>query len=142
MLVFIFLIALVHSMMNLAAARDGFLIVVNARNQGARITRVSLQAIYLRPGTRWRDGTLIEAIDQSTRREVRAAFSHRILGMSVGEAQMHWLNLVKSGKGTPPRTKDDDASVLAFVGGTPGAIGYVSADVAVDAAVKTLEVVE
>src|SRR5688572_19693505 len=126
-----------------AASQQEVRIVVNAGNPGLRITRSSLRAIFLDGQPRWADGTLIQVVDQPARSRVRAAFTSRLLGMSVGEVQAHWLRQTvhTAGKMRPPKTKEDDAAVLAFVKENPHAIGYVSQDVSLDTGVKALNVV-
>jgi len=127
-----------------ASSQQKLRIVVNAGNPGLRITRSSLRAIFLDVQPRWGDGTPVQAVDQPTQSPVRATFSSGFLGMSVGAVQAHWLrqNFSTSGKARPPKTREDDTAVLAFVKENPSAIGYVSADVALEAGVKALDVVE
>ena len=119
-------------------------IVVNSGNPGVRIKRAAIRAIFLDAEPRWADGAPVDAVDQPTRSSVRGAFTRQLLRMSVGEFQAHWLRqtLNTGGKVRPPKTKDDDAAVLAFVRENPGAIGYVSPDVVLEPGVKVLSIVE
>jgi ABC-type phosphate transport system substrate-binding protein len=127
-----------------AASQQEIRIVVNAGNPGIRIKRSSVRAIFLDAQPRWADGTPVQAVDQPTRSSVRGAFVSQLLGMSVGEYQAHWLRQTMNtgGRARPPKAKDDDAAVLAFVRENPYAIGYVSAEVALDAGVRAVSVVE
>lgn len=124
-----------------AAAQDAFQVIVNPANPGAQIKRESLQAIYLRPGARWPDGKQVEAVDQSARSGVRAAFSREALGLDVQAVQNQWMLAVASGRGLPPPVKGRDEDVIAFVRSRPAAIGYVSGTASLaDAGVKLLKV--
>jgi ABC-type phosphate transport system substrate-binding protein len=127
-----------------ASSQQKLQVVVNAGNPGVRITRSLLRAIFLDAQPRWADGTPVQAVDQPTHSQLRATFSSGVLGMSVGAVQAHWLrqNFNTAGKARPPKTRADDAAVLAFVRENPYAIGYVSPDVALDAGVKAVNVVE
>ena len=45
-----------------------------------------------------------------------------------------------AGRAVPPAERASDAEVLAYVRATPGAAGYVSADVVLDSGVRRLTV--
>jgi ABC-type phosphate transport system substrate-binding protein len=122
-------------------AEDAFNVIVNSANPGTQIRRETLQAIYLRKGARWPDGKPVEAVDQSTRSAVRAAFSGAVLGQDVQAVQNHWMVSISGGKGLPPPVKGSDQDVIAFVSSKPGAIGYVSAAAALGDSVKLLKLV-
>lgn len=124
-----------------ASPADEVFVVVHAQNPGAQIKRDSLQAIFLQQGARWPDGKAARPVDQSTRSTVRAAFSEQLLKMNLFAVQRHWMNAVSAGA-VPPPVKASDADVIAFVRSNPAAIGYVSAETALDPGVKVLKVVD
>jgi ABC-type phosphate transport system substrate-binding protein len=70
-------------------------------------------------------------VDQSAGSQVRSAFTRAVLSVEgmgqISAVQNFWLQQVYSGRNTPPLVKAADADVLAFVAGTPGAVGYVGA---------------
>lgn len=69
----------------------------------------------------------------------REAFLRDYLGTSQEGLQAYYRTLVFTGRGSMPKTLGSDAEVVAYVGRTPGAIGYVS-DSANTEGVKTLVV--
>jgi hypothetical protein len=67
------------------------------------------------------------------------AFAKACLGKSGPALQTYYRSLVFSGKWSMPLSFASDAAVIAYVGRTPGAIGYVH-DAAESSGVKTLRV--
>ena len=103
----------------------GFKVIVNSSIEGRKLEREVLAQIYLGNAQRWGDGRQIVAVDLSSTSKVRAAFSWDVLEMPVARVQQHWLRSMSLGK-TPPRTKNSDDEVIAFVSAQAGAVGYVS----------------
>ena len=103
----------------------GFKVIVNSSIEGKKLDREVLAQIYLGNASRWGDGRQIVAVDLSSTSKVRAAFSWAVMEMPVARVQQHWLRSMSLGK-TPPRTKNSDDEVIAFVSAQAGAVGYVS----------------
>jgi ABC-type phosphate transport system substrate-binding protein len=103
----------------------GFKVIVNSSIEGKKLDREVLAQIYLGNASRWGDGRQIVAVDLSSTSKVRAAFSWDVMEMPVARVQQHWLRSMSLGK-TPPRTKNSDDEVIAFVSAQAGAVGYVS----------------
>lgn len=97
--------------------------------------------IYLGKVPRWGDRTPITPVDQSTRSAVRAAFAKGALSMPIGTFQSYWVRRVLASGQMPPVVKESDQDVIAFVGSTPGAIGYVSANAAIGEGVRVLTLI-
>jgi ABC-type phosphate transport system substrate-binding protein len=85
-----------------------------------------LRRIFFKQTTRWPDGSTAKPIDQSMTSDVRRVFSREVLQRNLASVESFWNGQVFSGRGTPPPTAQSDAEVLAYVRGTPGAVGYVS----------------
>jgi ABC-type phosphate transport system substrate-binding protein len=117
-------------------------VIVNAANPGSQIKRDTLATIYLKGHARWADGKPVVAVDQSARSSVRASFTEQALGQDVQAVQNQWIRSIQVGQGTPPPVKSSDEDVVAFVKSNPNAIGYVSTNAPLDAAVKALKIVE
>lgn len=133
--------ALAVTLLGAEARAADVIVIVNAQNPGAQVKRESLLAIYMQPGARWADGKAAKPVDQSTRSPIRAAFSEQVLKMNLLAVQRHWMSALSSGA-TPPPVKTNDKEVIAFVRSDPAAIGYVSAEAALDPGVKVLKIVE
>jgi ABC-type phosphate transport system substrate-binding protein len=117
----------------------GFKVVVNAAVPGTKVPRAVLAQIYLGNAQRWGDGRPIVAVDLSSTSRVRKEFSESVLQMPIMMVQQYWLREVSSVK-RPPRTKETDDDVIAFVAAEAGAVGYVSEATAVPPTVHVLTV--
>jgi ABC-type phosphate transport system substrate-binding protein len=122
-----------------APSMGGFKVIVNSSIEGKKLDREVLAQIYLGHAQRWGDGRAITAVDQSSTSKVRAAFSWDVLEMPVARVQQHWLRSMSLGK-TPPRTKNTDDEVIAFVSAESGAVGYVSDAAVLPASVRAVAV--
>ena len=115
-------------------------IIVHPQVKGTQIPRATVTAIFLKQAPRWTDGTPVVPVDQSVKSPVRSVFSNRVLGQALMDVQIYWQRKMSVGL-TPPPVKTSDEDVIAFVGSTPGAIGYVSAAAAVPDSVRVIEVI-
>lgn len=122
-------------------AATPFRVIVHHEVKGGKISRAALSSIFLKQAPKWGDGSVIAPVDQSVRSEVRRTFSGDVLLQGIAEVQIYWQRRMSSGV-TPPPVKITDDDVVAFVGSTPGAIGYVSATTALPDTVKTIELAD
>jgi len=123
-----------------AQSEPAFKVIVHPEVLGVRIARQKLSDLFLRKALQWGDGVAIEPVDQSTTSPVRASFSKQVHGQSVAAVQAYWFRQISTGRSRPPSVKASDGEVMRFVAGTPGSIGYVSADAVVPPTVKTIEI--
>jgi ABC-type phosphate transport system substrate-binding protein len=122
-------------------ASIAYRVIVHHEVKGARITRGTLSSIFLKQVPRWGDGSPIFPIDQSVRSDVRRTFSGEVLNQGVAEVQLYWQRKMVNGV-VPPPVKTSDEDVVNYVSSTPGAIGYVSASVAIPDSVKAVELAD
>jgi ABC-type phosphate transport system substrate-binding protein len=125
-----------------SAEAEQFQIVVHPTTQGANISRKALTAIFTGRALRWGDQTKVQPVDQSVRAPVRHIFTSQVLGMSLGELQLHWRRQMTKRRVHPPPTRSSDEDVLAFVAATTGAVGYVSTGVAIPDGVRVVALVD
>lgn len=116
-----------------------FQVVVHRDHPGDSISLEALSEIFFKRTTRWEEGGQILPVDQPVESPVREAFSNTVLGRSGRAVAAHWQQQIFSGRGVPPTELADEASVLSYVAGRPGAIGYVSTTARLRG-VKVLEV--
>lgn len=128
--------ALLLSALPASAGEQAFKVIVNPSVQGAQMKRQDVAAIFLVQTTRWGGGEAIAPVDQSAQSPVRAAFSLGVLGQPVVAVQAYWMQRISGRRGWPPAVKTSDADVMAYVAGTPGAIGYVSSSASLDPGVR------
>jgi ABC-type phosphate transport system substrate-binding protein len=120
-------------------AADDFVVIAHPSVQGTSVHRSDLAAVFLRKVSRWGDRSLAVPVDQSATSAVRRAFSETVLGMPVSTALQYWQKqMFATPPQRPPAVKASDAEVIAFVGSTSGAVGYVSARASLPAGVKAL----
>jgi ABC-type phosphate transport system substrate-binding protein len=124
-----------------ASADASFVVIVHPEVQGDEIPKVILSAIFLRKAPRWEDGSDVRPVDQSMNSPVRAVFTEAVLDMPSSKAQRFWNDEIKKGV-KPPPVKSSDQDVIAYVASTRGAIGYVSAGVAVPQSVKPMQITD
>lgn len=126
-----------------SSAADGFVVIAHQSVLGSSVHRADLAAVFLRKATRWGDKTSAVPVDQSGTSAVRKAFSESVLQMPVSTALQYWQKeMFATPPLRPPAVKGSDAEVIAFVGSTPGAVGYVSASAALPGEVKRLAIID
>src|SRR2546423_11142891 len=109
-----------------AARGQDFKVVVNEGNPVTSLSRGDLSRLFLGNRAKWASGERAIPVDQASGRS-RAAFSQEILGRDLAKMRSYWQGEMAAGRGTAPDEKPSDASVVAYVHDTPGAVGYVSA---------------
>jgi len=123
-----------------AARAQGFKVIVNASVTDRSVTRAKLTRIFLKQDASFPEGQSATPVDLVASSPIREAFSKSVLGRGTGPVKTFWQQQVFSGRSSPPAQKATDAEVVAFVSSTPGAVGYVSTDVALSGGAKQLQV--
>jgi ABC-type phosphate transport system substrate-binding protein len=106
------------------------------------VSKKTLNAVFRGEPARWSDGTLLRAVDQSVRSDIRLAFTRDLLNDTLDSIQAHWMRRIAQGRGLPPPVKASDADVMAFVASNRGGLGYVAEATPLIAGVKAVQVVE
>lgn len=101
-------------------------IIVHPSNAARAVDKGFLADAFLKKVTRWPSGETIRPLDQRPDTAVRRSFSQGILKRTVAAVRSYWQQRIFSGRDVPPPELDSDASVIAYVERTPGAVGYVS----------------
>ena len=126
------LVALAAGAMAAEPPRSAYVVIVHPGNRASRVDRQFLAEAFLRRTTRWPDDTLIRPVDLGPDARARLRFSEEVLSRSVASVRSYWQQRIFSGQGLPPPELPDDESVVAYVLGHPGAIGYVGAGTALN----------
>jgi ABC-type phosphate transport system substrate-binding protein len=121
------------------ALAGDFVVIANASIKSADVSADDLRDVFLGEKSSLRDGSHATPV---TLKEGAAhnAFLQAVAGKTDAAFRAVWRKQVFTGKGTMPRTFDTEAALAAFVGSTPGAIGYVSEGIAAPAGAKILKV--
>lgn len=125
--VFLFLVFVASTV-----AAQSYVLIANESVTESSLSKDDVSSIFLKTKSKWGDGSAITPVDQSARAVVREAFSQEVHGRGVGAIRSHWQQAAFSGAGTAPIERGNDTDVVAFVKSNPGAVGYVSADAAID----------
>jgi ABC-type phosphate transport system substrate-binding protein len=130
-----------------ATARDafrdeGFLVVVNERNEVTTLSRTRISRFFLKKAPRWDSGDVALPVDLPASSPARDAFTRRVLAKSVSSVKAYWQQQIFSGREVPPPEKPNEGAVLEFVHDNPTAIGYVSSSVALPRGVRALVVTD
>ena len=126
-----------------AAAPAGFVLIANAGNPAATISKVDATRIFLKKTRAWPGGALsADPVDQRDASPARREFLAAVIGKDASAMNAYWQSQLFVGRTTPPPVKGSDADVIAFVAAAKGGIGYVSAGIALPATVKGITVGE
>jgi ABC-type phosphate transport system substrate-binding protein len=127
-----------------ARAQDApaYLVVVNAANPVTELPRAEVSRWFLKQAKKWPDGGVVVPLDQSSRSEVRAAFSIGVHKQSLQAIETYWQKQIFSGRTVPPFVKVGDAEMMAYVASNTNAIGYVSAGSTLIPGVKAVKIKE
>ncbi len=121
----------------------GFRVIVNAANETAAVERSRVSKMFLKKVRSWPDSELsVVAADQSEKAPVREAFTRAIHKKKVSAIKSYWQRMTFSGRDVPWQELGSDRSVLEFVDGNTGAIGYVSPEIELSDGVRVLEITE
>lgn len=108
-----------------AAAQDGYRIVVNPSNPVSSLSKNQVSKLFLEKTT-WDDGAPVSPVDLLPASPVREGFTRDVLGLTVPAAVDRILEASRVAGANPPPSMASDREVLAYVRLKPGAIGYVS----------------
>jgi ABC-type phosphate transport system substrate-binding protein len=123
-----------------ASAFDGVVVIVNEGVPTNSISAAALKDVYIGRTTYWPDGQSVKIAvldDQIT--DGPDAALEEVSGMDTSHFKTFWQRMVFSGRGQMPQKIGDNASLVAYVASTKGAIAIVSADADLKG-VKKLEI--
>jgi hypothetical protein len=115
-----------------AAWAASFKLVAHPRVTADSLGTAECSRVFLKKTTTWADGSAIVPVDLPVAARVRELFSQAVHKKSASAVDAYWQKQIFSGRDVPPLTKTTEAEVIAFVRSTQGAVGYVSADAAVE----------
>ena len=119
-----------------------FQVIVNAGNPVASLSREETSRLFLRKVVTWKPGQIVQPVDQAQDSPVRRAFSKAIHHKEIAGVRRYWDELIFTGQGAPPAERANDEEVVAFVGASRGAIGYVGPSATLGRKVRSVRIVE
>jgi len=108
---------------NTARAGRQLAIVVNRGASTSSLTADAVKSYFLKQHKQWPSGEKVRPVQQES--AVHAVFLSKVLKMSGADYERYWLERKYSAAETPPKTVEDGAAVVKFVGAMNGAIGYI-----------------
>lgn len=127
-LVLLALVAATVAPVATAEAPTSYQVIVAPTSGVVALDRRFLSDVFLKKATRWPNGDNIFPVDLGPTSRIRARFSDEVVGRSLAAVRSYWQQIIFAGRGLPPPELADDAAVVRYVLGHPGAIGYVSTD--------------
>jgi ABC-type phosphate transport system substrate-binding protein len=118
-----------------ARAPHGIAVVANP--QTPMLDEETLQKIYLGKIVEV-DGRPVIPVNLAKGTPLRQEFMEQVLSQDDEKFVAYWTVRRYIGKGSPPKEFDSIESQLDYLRSTPGAIGYVRAELAAEAGLKTL----
>lgn len=120
-----------------AAAKE-FVLIANKSLETNSLSKADLQSIFLGEKVKWDNRHYIKIVLFEEPKILRE-FLLDIVDRTSAQYENHWRKLVFTGKANMPQTFTDKASLIEFVAGKPGAIGFIPAGKAGDS-VKVISI--
>lgn len=110
------------------AAGDPIVVIVNAANPVDNLSLGELKKLFLSDRSRWDTGKAVAPVMPAPGAPERTAFLKTVCGMNDADLGKYFLQAAFSGKSaTPPKEVGSASALKAFVGTSPGAVGFVKA---------------
>jgi ABC-type phosphate transport system substrate-binding protein len=113
-------------------------VIANSSVKASEVSGADLKGVFLTTKTSLADGDHVQPVLLKSG-GTHDAFVKQYIGRTTMALESYYRSLVFTGKGTMPKVLASDEAMVAYVGRTKGAIGYVSAAANSDG-VKILEV--
>ncbi|MGE5470955.1 MAG: phosphate ABC transporter substrate-binding protein [Bacteroidota bacterium] len=107
------------------AAMADLVVVVNARNGVAVLTRNEVANIFFGRYRQFFNGVEAQPVDLIDGSPERAHFYAALVGKDVSDVNAYWSRQVFSGRMQPPPRLSNAEEVLKWVSSHPGGIGFV-----------------
>jgi ABC-type phosphate transport system substrate-binding protein len=121
----------------IAKAQD-VVVVANSSVKTSDVSGDEIKSVFSGEKSSLKDGSHVAPVTLKGG-TVHEAFLKKYVGKDDGAFRASWRSLVFTGQGSMPKTFENEAELVAYVGETPGAIGYVSKETPHEK-VKTLAV--
>jgi hypothetical protein len=110
-----------------ADQKPQLLFIANVENR-QQIAQFNVEAILTGAQTSWHNGSSIKLVLPGRRADIYEDVGHQIFQESGMMMQRHWLKLVFSGRGNPPKYADNELDMIKYVKNTPGSAAVIGAE--------------
>ena len=102
------------------------------------LTRDELRPIFQTKKNSWPDGSAARPFNLPEADSTRRGFDAAVLGLDPDRVARYWIDRKIRGGDHPPQIVPSAAVMMAIIGKTPGAIGYVDSNVPLSPKVKVI----
>ena len=120
------LASIMLSVMATAVPAQQALVICNKTVPHDSLSSSDIQQIFLGRKTRWADDQKVSFVIMKDG-EVHTEFLRSYVSKTPSQYQAFWRKMIFTGQAGLPLTFNTPEEVLAYISGTPGAIGYVPA---------------
>jgi hypothetical protein len=99
-------------------------VIVISNGGSASVTKAELEQYFLGKKTSLGNNKVVIATLKTG--AAHETFMKEYMGKMPDQFLMYWKQLVFTGRGTMPKSFENDKELIAFIAKTPGAIGYVA----------------
>jgi len=92
----------------------------------------AISRLFLGKSKKFPDGSVAIPLNQIEASNATGQFNSKALKKSSSQLKAYWSKLVFTGKGSPPKSVDNNDAVLDLVASNPNIIGYVDSNVLTD----------
>jgi hypothetical protein len=112
-------------LLSTGSALADLVVVVNARNGVAVMTRNEVINIFFGRYRQFFNGVEAQPVDLSDSHPDRVRFYGALVGKDISEVNAYWSRLIFSGRTRPPERVSTSEEVMKWVSSHPGGIGFV-----------------
>jgi len=105
-------------------AWSGVAVIVHPSNT-AELNQTDISRLFLGKKKTYANGSEALPVDQAEGSSIRSSFVNTVLNKNEQQVKAYWAQLLFTGKGTPPKNAESDASVKKLVAENPAVIGYI-----------------
>jgi ABC-type phosphate transport system substrate-binding protein len=113
------------ALLAVAVCRAEIVVVVNPKSGVEKLSRDEVINIFLGRFRQLPSGIAALPVDLPASQPEKSGFYRQLVNKDLAEINAYWARLMFSGRTTPPKQAASVEDAVAYVGGTPGAIGYL-----------------
>lgn len=102
-------------------------VIVHPSNSNA-MDASAISRLFLGKSKKFPDGTVAIPLNQIESSTATVQFNSKALKKSSSQLKAYWSKLVFTGKGSPPKSVDNNGAVLELVSSNPNIIGYIDSN--------------
>lgn len=113
------------ALLAVAACRAEIVVVVNPKSGVEKLSRDEVVNIFLGRFRQLPSGITALPVDLPASQPEKSGFYRQLVNKDLAEINAYWARLMFSGRTAPPKQAASVEDAIAYVGATPGAIGYL-----------------